>query len=199
MCHSDLSNGFCITKMGAESGEAPGSIVLRKSMECELEGGFFCWGIGNNIAPSIDQLTCVLSRPPFICVKMKSRPKRHDVSPSGLIMWTAYLDPLGQRYPLPPYTLVTSRVHDAENEKHYALFLHSSFPLQSPRKTIELDAFRNFSSGKKLGASQVTSVSASTGKRAGILIQSCSMLFWWNLIAPFLLSRCCCPHPPLGR
>lgn len=149
--------------MGAESGEALAAIIRRKEYERQIGGGLFAWGIGNALGTGIDLLAAAVVDPLVVFSPMPSRPKREDAAPGSVLLWTAYDDVGGASLPLPPHIIITSRGHVGENVKarHYALFCSSSSPLterQASFATVQPATLVNFSSLRRVGASQVTAV-----------------------------------------
>lgn len=160
---TSLPPAFVWTKMGAESGEALDRIIQRKEFERRLGDGTFCWGIGNALGNSIDRLAAEFKDPTVWFSPMPSRPKKIDESPESVLLWTAFVNSKGEVEPLPAHVVVTSRggMGDASKQRHYALFCSSSLPIDhrvSEKCVITPTTLRNFSSGTKLGASQVTAV-----------------------------------------
>lgn len=158
-----LANVFVWTKMGAESGEALAAILRRKEFERQLGGGMFAWGIGNALGDSVSHLAALTPEPLAVFSPMPSRPKRVDVAPMSVLLWTAYQDAYGVVHPLPPHLAITSRGHAGNSAKarHYALFCTSCSPLTQPQPdltAIKPAELLNLMSSRPLGASQVTAV-----------------------------------------
>lgn len=154
---------FCWTKMGVESGEGLDAIIRRKEWERILGEGLFFWGIGQslgdnarNAAQSIPEEMKVLFSP------MLSKAKAIDVTPGDVFIWNSWVDEKGVNRPLPKNVLLTSRADlpsGRRKSSHYALVCKSSHAL-SNKTDLEVTSgrLRNYSSDKRLGASQVTAV-----------------------------------------
>ena len=161
-----LPAAFVWTKMQAESGQGLADIVRRKELERAAGGGQFWWGVGNALG---DNLTRLVARavaqetaPSVLFSVMRGRPKREDVAPDAVLLWTAYVDAAGRPAPLPGHVLVTSRGSTASGDKrrHYALVCRSERPLGlEPLGALEARHYRNLGSAAPgVGASQVTAV-----------------------------------------
>lgn len=109
--------------MQAEAGQSLDTIIQRKELERAVGDGVFFWGIGNAVGSSIAALVRRVTTPRVLFSIMRSKPKRQDVEPEALLLWTAYIDGDGQIRPLPRHALVLSRATTATGEKrrHYAL------------------------------------------------------------------------------
>jgi len=160
-----LPQVFCWTKMGAESGQGLEAILRRKELERLSGNGVFAWGIGNSVGPAVRRARELgFGRLDILFTRMKSAPKAIDVSPSTLVLWTAFEDERGKQLPLPRHMLVTSRGNTTEREGlkrvHYALLCHSTRSLlaSSPNEAVYSSAVCNLVSDNPTGASQVTAV-----------------------------------------
>lgn len=160
-----LPQVFCWTKMGAEAGLGLEAILRRKELERLSGDGVFAWGIGNSVGPAVRRarelgFECL----DILFTRMKSAPKAIDVSPSILVVWTAYEDERGNPIPLPRHMLVTSRGNTTEREGlkrvHYALLCRSTHSLLAPsaEEAVYSSAVCNLVSDNPTGASQVTAV-----------------------------------------
>lgn len=192
MTIKQLPSAFCWTKMGTESGEDLSSIILRKEWERRLGNGRFLWGIGqslgNNAEIAVDNggpLAAVFS-------PMPSKPKAIDVEPGEVVLWNSWVDGNGQVRPLPLHTFVTSRAllpSGRRKESHYALVCSSTEELAA--STIDLvvpaGALRNVSTGKALGASQVTAVVSCTLNDSEVQGKLYPISFVVRLEAPYFV------------
>lgn len=159
----DLPSRFCWTRFGTESGESICSILERKEQERLANAGVFLWGIGNSVAPAIQELIRLEKSPKVIFSPMKSKPQAIDVAPSRVLRWNAAIDLNGDEWPIPSGVNVLSRgASEAGRVKrsHYALVCHSAAPLTGPKPKGEVvyDDLVNLLSQSKLGHSQVTAV-----------------------------------------
>jgi hypothetical protein len=126
-----------------------------------FNGGVFLWGIGNAIAPSIRELIRLVSRPVVIFSPIRSKPRRVDVAPDGIVIWKSGKALDGRPFELPTGSTVTSRVKSAINQhKHYALVCASSSRLRvnAEAENLELGKLRNLLTNRPVGSSQVTAV-----------------------------------------
>ena len=174
--------------MHAESGHSLDGIIYRKEIERELNSGCFIWAVGNSLTPvfrSLDHEEAI----PALFVKMISKPKDIDVNPGNVLVWTAGRDCFGKEYELPPWSLVLSRA-STHKKKNYALVCSANKPISlASDKVFDIMKMRNFSSGNKVGASQVTfaasanSVSEATGTGKYNSYFSCELVppYWIEL------------------
>lgn len=156
-----LPQCFCWTRFGAEAGQPVEGILARKEQERVANGGFFIWGIGNAVGPSIRELLRQNSSPEVLFSPIKSAPKQKDVSPPAVAAWTSGETLEGCPYSLPQHSLVTSRYDpDAPRDGHYALVCFSRSPITHRQSgdRIEFDGLNNLLTGRRIGASQVTAV-----------------------------------------
>jgi hypothetical protein len=155
-------SAFCWTRMHAESGQHLGKIIERKEAERQAGHGLFFWGVGNALGGKIAALTKRVARPQVFFSVMKSKPKRIDVAPAQVLLWTCSIDTKGAVKSLPEHVVVVSRGADGHKDKaaHYALVCHSHEPLRLyPRGSFDPSGFRNLGSlNPRVGASQVTAV-----------------------------------------
>ena len=189
---------LCWTRMQAEAGQNLDAIIQRKELERKTGKGVFFWGIGNapnrnigNLAKSNEDVDVVFS-------KMKSRPKKRDASPSGLLVWQSYLDTDGTEHPLPEHVLVTSKLSVGKQTKsvHYALVCKSRKRLcLKDFGPFDPTAYRNVSKSKRpVGASQVTALVSRKSKEAADgayrvnLKAKLTSSFWVRLCQPSVLQ-----------
>ena len=157
--HDQLPSSFCWTRFGTEAGEAIDAILARKEVERVANGGLFLWGIGNSVAPGLVELVSREASPALLFSPIRSRPRKIDVSPPHVCLWTGGETLGGDRYQLPDSVRVTSGSREPGAGRHYALVCHSDNPLQlSDLGTVDFSALRNLVSGRPLGVSQVTAV-----------------------------------------
>ncbi len=152
---------FCWTRFGTEAGEAIAQVLARKERERVLNDAVFLWGIGNAIGPSIRQLVRLETNPAVIFSPIRSAPRKEDVTPDQIVVWTAGRTVDGQRYELPAGSIVTSRFTiGARSTSHYALVCASPAALQiDPEgETIVFGKLRNLKTNRPIGASQVTAI-----------------------------------------
>lgn len=154
---------FCWTRFGIESGESVDAILQRKERERLVHGGMFLWGIGNSVAPGMEELVRFESTPKVVFSPMRSKAKAIDVAPSRVITWTRATTLSGDEWDMPEALRVFSRAATASGllkQSHYALVCSSSTPLQVAEGfgEIHFDKLVNLVSKNKLGHSQVTSV-----------------------------------------
>lgn len=156
-----LPECFCWTRFGTEAGQPVSGILARKERERVANGGFFIWGIGNAVGPSIRELVRRNSSPEVLFSPIKSAPKAKDISPPAVAAWTAGEALDGSQYSLPQHSLVTSR-YDPETPRdgHYALVCFSPRPITDAQSEdrIVFDGLNNLLTGRRIGASQVTAV-----------------------------------------
>ena len=158
---SGIPKHFCWTRFGAEAGQGIEKIIARKEAERIANGGLFLWGIGNAISPSIRKLLLVEPQPEVVFSPIKSKPRKEDVSPSQIVVWTRGRTLNGDMYDLPDGSIVTSRFQERSTKSgHYALVCASSSKLNvdSGGECFSFGELRNFVSGNRVGASQVTAV-----------------------------------------
>jgi hypothetical protein len=148
--------------MQAEAGQSLEVIVSRKELERAAGLGRFFWGVGTSLGPRLFELLRDVPRPMVLFSVMRAKPKRQDVRPDTVVLWTSYNDALGRRRRLPEHALVLSRGSTARGpkERHYALVCHSRSPLDLTEVAqIRLGHFRNWgSTSSRIGSSQVTAI-----------------------------------------
>lgn len=163
---SVLPPAFCWTRFGTEAGEGIESILKRKEAERHANGGLFLWGIGNSVAPGLLTLLEECEAPEILFSPIRSRPRSLDVSPSKILVWTAGETLAGERYEIPDSICVTSGATDPATTRHYALVCRTEHPLEmADFGRLSFNGLRNISSGRLLGASQVTAVVRQSGER----------------------------------
>jgi hypothetical protein len=157
---SHLPSVFCWTRMQSEAGQGLDLIIRRKELERSIGKGVFYWGIGNSLGTTIAELLRRTSQPEVFFSIMRAKPKRQDVAPATVLLWTEYIDENGRAQPLPPHALVLSRGSTASGVKKrcYALVCYSETVLSpSSHAYLDLSHFRNLGGTKsKIGFSQVT-------------------------------------------
>ena len=162
MTPKHLPTTFCWTKMGTESGEDLSLIILRKEWERRLGDGRFLWGIGQSLGSNADAAAAGGKSLKAVFSPMLSKPKDIDVAPADVVLWNSWIDPTGQSRPLPEHSFVTSRASlpsGRRKEYHYALVCRSSTELGTTSALqVSPLTLRNASTGKAIGASQVTAV-----------------------------------------
>ena len=164
---------FCWTKMGAEAGQGLEAILQRKEFERLSGDGLFAWGIGNSVGPAVRHARELgFESLDVLFTRMKSAPKAIDVSPSAVVLWTAYEGKDGDVLPLPAHVLVTSRGNmDGRaglKRTHYALLCRSARSLlgAADDQAVDSSAVCNLVSQNPTGASQVTAVVRTTVSQA---------------------------------
>lgn len=155
-----LPKHFCWTRFGTEAGEGFEHILARKEEERCLNGGVFLWGIGNAIGPSLRRLIQLEPEPEVIFSPIRSAPRKVDVSPEQVVVWTAGRTIDGQPYALPTGSIVTSRYKPGTTRSHYALVCETMANLDVDPKgeMFMFGKLRNLLTNKAVGASQVTAV-----------------------------------------
>ena len=149
---------FCWTRFGTEAGENIHSILNRKEIERTKNNGIFLWGIGNAISPSIKRLINLTNEPDVIFSPIKSKPKLADVKPAIKVAWKSGITVGGERYVVPRYSIVTSRLNN--RGFHYALVCYTENRLEitNVNGRVYSENLKNILTGNKVGASQVTAV-----------------------------------------
>ncbi len=157
----NLPDLFCWTRFGGEAAEPVDSILIRKEKERLANDGVFLWGIGNAIGPSILELMQRTARPKVIFSPIKTMAKQKDLAPPATVMWTEAEALDGEKFVIPPNSLVTSRF-DPEIPKshHFALVCYSATPLLplQCRFKISFQQLSNLRTGRPVAASQVTAI-----------------------------------------
>lgn len=194
MTMNKLPSMFCWTKMGTEAGEDLTTIIRRKEWERQIGDGYFFWGIGQALGENITVAARDSVSLRAIFSPMFSKPKAIDVAPSGVVVWSAWIDAQGQVRPLPNHCLVTSRASlpsGRKKESHYALVCFSDKELNAQQEDICVfpSNLRNLTTNKPLGSSQVTAVvrsSAQTGEAC--TTKSYSISFTTELRSPYCVQ-----------
>jgi hypothetical protein len=157
-----LTDPLCWSRMQAEAGQSLERIIIRKELERQANGGIFYWGVGNAPSQAIHSLAEEQADVDVVFSVMKTRPRVVDLSPTEVWIWRAYIDSDGQRKPLPPGTVVTSRGQpgQAARRGHYALVCRSGVPLSvGGNRRFNPNAYRNCGdAGAPVGHSQVTAL-----------------------------------------
>jgi hypothetical protein len=192
MTLNQLPSVFCWTKMGTESGEDLSSIILRKEWERRLGNGSFLWGIGQSLGANAELAAAEVPALTAVFSPMPSKPKAIDVEPGEVVLWNSWVDGSGQIRPLPLHTFVTSRAFlpsGRRKDSHYALVCTSSTQLAANgcALTVPSGALRNVSTGKALGASQVTAVVSFSPDQLPVAGKSYPVSFVVQLEAPFFV------------
>ena len=191
-----LPDHFCWTRFGTEAGQTAQAILHRKEQERSANNGVFLWGIGNSVGPGIKELARMCEFPEVLFSPIKSPPRTLDAAPECVVAWTVGETSDGTEFPLPYYSLVTSRLNTSSPKKtHYALVCYSSEPLycsSSPHK-LEFSALRNLLSGNPVGASQVTAI---VRREATALSEGClyDVPLRAHLVPPFFIRL----HEPMA-
>lgn len=182
--------------MQAEAGQPLEEIVQRKEAERAASDGIFFWGVGNAPNRQIRELALRQICVPVIFSVMKSLPKRHDIDPSGLLVWRRYIDHLGVVHRLPDASLVVSRAKAGRLRSHYALVCKSLEAISlGDHGPFDHRAYRNMGmTGGKLAASQVTALAlkntefgATCDYRANMIAELVNG-YWVRLLDPLLLT-----------
>jgi hypothetical protein len=146
--------------MQAEAGHDLDTIIRRKELERQINGGMFYWGIGNALGKSMTELLRRTEQPEVLFSVMRSKPKQEDASPKSILIWTQYFNENGLLQSLPPHVLVLSRgeTPSGVEKRCYALVCHSNTPLSiSSLASFDVSHFRNIAGNNgKVGFSQVT-------------------------------------------
>jgi len=156
-----LPECFCWTRFGTEAGQSAEQIFARKDEERIANNGFFFWGIGNAIGPSITELVRLAENPEVLFSPIQSRPRREDVSPALVVTWSEATTLAGDQYPISKRSVVTSRLDPiSPRDVHYALVCYSSHSLLGSvsETKIRFGQLRNLLTKRPVGASQVTAV-----------------------------------------
>ncbi len=159
----DLPEVFCWTKFGGEAGEPAEAIFQRKELERSRNGGIFLWGIGQSIRPSLEALLRTTESPEVVFSPIKAAASPRDLFPRDVVIWCGAIGFDGQRYRLPCFSLVTSKLDASTSVRssHYALICERDEPILTgggAGQTVIPANLRNLLSGSALGSSQVTSV-----------------------------------------
>jgi hypothetical protein len=156
-----LPKYFCWTRFGSEAGQPIAHIFERKEQERRANGGMFFWGIGNAIGPSMRELIRLTPSPEVLFSPIKCSPRKADLSPEAVAVWTSAETLEGDSFVLPQYSMVTSRFDPAlPRESHYALVCFSERPLDGAlsQGNIVFTGLRNLKTGRPVATTQVTAV-----------------------------------------
>ena len=126
----DMSNGYFIwTRMQAYSGLPITEVVKRREAERLAGHGVFWWVIGTSLGSKIyDVAQRGDGSLPVLFSLMPSRPRKADLIPANVYIWTAWNDRGGNIRDLPEHVLGWSREIGPE-QKLYALVCRSETPL----------------------------------------------------------------------
>ena len=185
---TDLPRFFCWTRFGTEAGQPIEQILKRKEQERAANGGLFLWGIGNSLAPSMEELLRHTDNPEVLFSPTKTKARVEDADPDRVVAWTRAETLEGNDFQLPSASLVTSGLNSPRKVTHYALVCQSDLPLV-PESGCSLDfhALRNILTGQPIGASQVTAVAeytVSTSQSA----REYSVALRAHLVPPFFIK-----------
>lgn len=184
---------FVWTKFGTEAGQSISDILLRKEKERSANSGVFYWGIGNAVGPSILELLRKSDEPEVLFSPIKCTPRRDDVTPKSVVMWTAAAGLNGELHRLPIWSLITSRFNIGR-PRHYALVCKSDsslldeFDTAAPNtEKIAIGELTNIVTGRPLGSSQVTAV-VQRRVRHGLPSAEYSVKFRAKLVPPYFIQ-----------
>ena len=146
------------SKAGPESGQPIEAILDRKEAERRAGSGTFFWGHATSLGPDVyTALRDGGGEIGLYFTEISSRPRLKDVWPTGVRLWTHYLDGTGNRYEIPPWAIVTSSEHGRPT--HRALLCRSEAPLNDPSPgLLDPATCATYRNGKPPGASQVTAL-----------------------------------------
>jgi len=155
-----LPEAFCWTKFGIEAGDDASAIRARKERERREGGGFFYWGIGSSIAPSLRLLTRQYAAPEILFTPMLSRPASVDVFPGRILAWRGGQGLDGLQHDLRSGVVTSRAPQQARPLRHFALVCASDDDLETDLSPVYFDpeCVVNLRTGTRVGASQVTSV-----------------------------------------
>lgn len=185
-----LPNVFCWTKMGTEAGQPLDSIIARKDAERELGGGLFFWGIGTALGQKIWEFIDSNMQPFVLFSPMKSKPKKTDICPDKIFIWTSYIDRFGVKHTIPDHILVTSRGPSKSilKRNHYALVCWKDNSLKADfLPSVDSAKLRNYKDNSQLGYSQVTAV-VEQEKLIGHSQRHYKVLFAAELVKPYYVK-----------
>ena len=186
-----MTDQFIITRMGVEAGESLERIVARKDAERAAGNGEFWWGIGTSLGRAgLQSGKTHRGGLPVLFAKMRSKPKRIDIAPDDVFVWTHW-ETLEGRGEIPQHVVITSRGVAAKS-RHYAL------PCSSDT-SITLDGQHRFdpelcrtANGRVMGGSQNTALL--NGSPYGHATGKYAIAFEATLSAPYcpklVTSRC---------
>jgi hypothetical protein len=185
-----LPQAFCWSRVGTEAGQLLGSILRRKEEERLSNGGFFFWGIGNAIGPSLRELVR-RADPQVVFTPIRSAPRPVDVNPGQIVAWTRARGLDDRPFNLPTRTLITSRFDPASRkDSHYALVCFSEIAITAQTNdelAFTSDDVQNLLTGRPVGASQVTAVVEKAVLNGVTSTRRYHVLLRASLVAPYLL------------
>ena len=187
---TNLPNAFCWTKMGTEAGQPLDSIIARKDTERKIGGGLFFWGIGTALGQKIWEFIDSGMQPFVLFSPMKSKPKKIDICPDKIFVWTSYIDRNGVKHATPDHILVTSRGSSkyAIKRQHYALVCRKDSPLKDDTwPSVDWAKLKNYKKNSQLGYSQVTAV-VEHDKFIGQSNRQYDVLFGAELVDPYYVT-----------
>lgn len=160
---------FVLHRMGREAGNTLEEIFDSKERMRENTGGFFTWGIGEDISWRLSALPAA-SRIVYF-TQMASKEQPIDSSPDGVVTWTKRAD--GSE--IPSILQVTSRQHTSSGRlkvRHFALYCQSDDPLliTNDLGMLYLGQLRNFASGRPLGPQTTATVSVQSELEPGTTV-----------------------------
>lgn len=148
---------FIFSRMGVEAGESIEGIVARKEAERRAGDGGFWWGIGTSLGQAgFAAGKTHQGQLPVLFAKTLSPPKRVDVAPEEVFVWTHW-ENLEGRGEIPHHVIITSQ-GNPEKKKHYALACRSEVPIQLGGQDPFDPALCPTASGKVMGGSQNTAL-----------------------------------------
>lgn len=189
-----IPQAFCWTKFGPEAGEGVDGILARKDQERLANAGVFLWGIGNSVAPGIQELVRREREPRVLFSPMRAKPKAIDTAPSQVVLWHGARRIDGTEWAIPSGSRVTSRGSSGNGvtkRTHYALVCRSETPLtttlagDAPR--LSSGSLSNLMSGSPVGYSQVTSI-VGYQQRGADNGPHYSIGFWAQLAFPYFVE-----------
>jgi len=152
-----MTGQFIISRMGPEAGESLECIVARKEVERQAGDGQFWWGIGSRLGKQgFNAGKTHRGQLPVLFAKMLSTPKRADVAPDQVFVWTHW-ENLEGRGEIPHHVLITSR-GDQVKRRHYALACTSDDPIRLGGRDRFDPSRCPTANGKVMGDQQVTAL-----------------------------------------
>jgi hypothetical protein len=138
------------------------AILARKDTERQLGAGTFFWGIGTALGDRVWSFIDSVPKPKVIFSRMSAPPKRDDIAPKRVVVWSAFFDRIGQKHAMPPHVLVTSRAPADGNPKraHFALICRKKRGLLDSQNwpALSRSQLTNFSADTGVACSQVTAI-----------------------------------------
>jgi len=149
---------FVWSKMQAEAGQPLDAIIARKEAERIAGNGIFWWGIGSSLGKAVIEAAKESGGElPVLFSIMPSKPKKIDITPGEVWLWTTWENPDGDKVPIPGHVLVTSR-SGPQKGTHYALVCRSPEPLALGDHGPFDQSLCRTPAGKQPGSSQVTAL-----------------------------------------